>query len=272
MFKLFSRRWLLATVLVVLGVALCVRLGIWQLDRLDARRAFNSRVEAQRSQPPLALEGEALQADLYNMEYRPVTVTGVYDHSQQIAIANQTWGNQWGVHLVTPLIVSETGEAVLVDRGWIPGEEFRSGDWSKYDEPGVVTVQGMLRRPQVKADWGGRTDPTVAPGEARREAWNFVNIEQIAQQSSHPLLPAYVQQAPDPAWTGLPYRSQPKLELTEGSHAGYALQWFTFATLLGVGYPLFVRRQERSGKQEQPDEQERKSQDTDVSGAMRVSK
>ena len=25
---------------------------------------------------------------------------------------------------------------------------------------------------------------------------------------------------------------------------GYALQWFTFAALLGIGYPFFIRRQE----------------------------
>ena len=59
------------------------------------------------------------------------------------------------------------------------------------------------------------------------------------------LLPVYVQQAPDPAWTSLPYRSQPDVEISEGPHLGYALQWFTFSALLGLGYPVFIRRQER---------------------------
>jgi hypothetical protein len=27
---------------------------------------------------------------------------------------------------------------------------------------------------------------------------------------------------------------------------GYAIQWFTFATILGLGYPFFIRKQERS--------------------------
>jgi cytochrome oxidase assembly protein ShyY1 len=26
---------------------------------------------------------------------------------------------------------------------------------------------------------------------------------------------------------------------------GYAIQWFTFGIMLGLGYPLFIRRQER---------------------------
>jgi surfeit locus 1 family protein len=242
--RMFSRRWLMATILVLAGVALCVRLGFWQLDRLEKRRAFNARVLAQIDQPPLELSGQALDEDLFNMEYRPVKVSGSYDFGQEIAIINQSYGNEWGVHLVTPLVIAGTDEAILVDRGWIPHQDYQSGNWSKYAEPGVVEVEGVLRRPQSRAEIGGRTDPTPAPGEARRAAWNFVNIEQINKQVTHPLLGAYIQQAPDPAWTGLPYRTQPEIEITEGPHMSYALQWFTFAALLGIGYPFFIRRQE----------------------------
>jgi cytochrome oxidase assembly protein ShyY1 len=32
-------------------------------------------------------------------------------------------------------------------------------------------------------------------------------------------------------------------DLTDGSHLGYAAQWFTFAGLLLVGYPFFVKKQ-----------------------------
>ncbi len=46
-------------------------------------------------------------------------------------------------------------------------------------------------------------------------------------------------------WKGMPYRTQPDLDLTEGPHQSYALQWFSFAVILGLGYPFFIRRQER---------------------------
>lgn len=255
--RFFSRRWLPATILVVFGVALCTRLGFWQLDRLEARRAFNSRVQAQIDLPALTLNdslgssGDPLP-DLYNMEYRAVTVTGVYDHSQEIAIANQSWANDWGVHLITPLIIDGSEQAILVDRGWIPGVEYQTGDWSKYQHPGEVTVTGILRRPQTVATWGGRTDAPLIDGEPRRSTWNFVNIEQIQKQTSRMLLGAYIQESPDPAWTGLPYRSVAKVEISEGPHMGYALQWFAFAAVLGLGYPFFVRRQERNSRATSP--------------------
>ncbi|MDO8753616.1 MAG: SURF1 family cytochrome oxidase biogenesis protein [Anaerolineales bacterium] len=47
--KMFSRAWLLATLLVFAGTALCIRLGIWQLDRLEQRRAFNAQVKSMRA-------------------------------------------------------------------------------------------------------------------------------------------------------------------------------------------------------------------------------
>jgi len=241
--SMFSRRWFLTTLLVLVGMGILARLGIWQLDRLDQRRAFNARVQAQIDQAPLDLNAEGLNADLSSMEYRQVVVSGEYDHSQEIAIRNQYWGNEWGVHLVTPLTIAGTDQAVMVDRGWIPAADFESGDWSRFAEPGMVTVSGVIRASRDRADFGFRRDPKPAPGETLR-AWNFINVPAISQQTSLSLLPIYIQQSPNPAWTGMPYRTQPELELTEGPHLGYAIQWFTFAALLGLGYPFFIQRQE----------------------------
>lgn len=244
MLRLFSRKWMLTTILVVAAVAVMVRLGFWQLDRLEARRAFNARVQAQLDQPALELHGVALEVNLTEMDYRAVVVEGEYDFSQEVALRNQAREGQWGVDLITPLRIAGSDRAVLVNRGWIPGDDFQSGNWEKYAEPGRVKINGMIRASQSKPDFGRRSDPTPAPGQGRLEAWNFVNVTGIANQVSYPLLPIYIQQAPDPAWTGMPYRSLPHLELTEGSHLGYALQWFTFATILGLGYPFYIRKEE----------------------------
>ena len=84
----------------------------------------------------------------------------------------------------------------------------------------------------------------LCPDNGPLLAWNFVNVDQLKKQITGPLLPAYIQEAPNPAWTSLPYRSLPQLELTEGPHMGYAIQWFAFAAILGLGYPFFIQRQE----------------------------
>lgn len=78
--------------------------------------------------------------------------------------------------------------------------------------------------------------------------WNIINLERIRWQVTTPLVPAYIQQSPSPTQTAPPYRAEPELDLTEGPHFSYALQWFTFAAILAVGYPVYVRRQTSHSK------------------------
>jgi surfeit locus 1 family protein len=242
---LFRRRWWKTTLLVIVGVGILIRLGIWQLDRLEQRRDFNARVEAQLERTPITLNGQINFEDLQKMEYRSVMVTGEYDHANQVALRNQVWNNSLGVHLLTPLKIHGTEHVILVNRGWIPMEDFSTGVWSEFDEPGMVEVSGMIRKSQSKAEIGRISDPIPAANEPRLTAWNLANLESIERQLPYQILPVYIQQAPDPSWSNMPYRSLPELDLTEGSHLGYAIQWFTFAVILGVGYPMFLFREGR---------------------------
>ena len=154
--KIFSRAWILATLLVFAGTAFCIRMGIWQLDRLEQRRAFNTQVETMRAAELLNLN-QNLPADISSMEWRAVTVTGEYDFENQIALRNQFNGAQYGYHLVTPLRF--TGGAVLVDRGFIPADgNAAPKDWRKYDEAGQITLTGQIRLGQEKPAFGGVAD------------------------------------------------------------------------------------------------------------------
>ena len=241
LFRMFGRKWLLATLLVLAGMALCIRLGIWQLDRLEQRRAFNAHVEWARAQPLLDLNREQ-PPDLADMEWRAAKARGEYDFANQVAVRNQYYGNQYGYHLLTPLLFD--GKAVLVDRGWVPAEgSSPPSDWREYDEQGTVNVSGQLRLGQPKPAFGGVADPLPENG-SRLEVWNNADLERIAAQLPYSVLPVYIQPDMDASDTEPPIPYQPEIELTEGPHFGYALQWFTFAVLLFVGYPLFLRKQE----------------------------
>ena len=219
------------------------RLGIWQLDRLAQRRVFNARVNAVINLPRLDLTADPAAAGLFDMEYRSVIVEGEFDPTQQVLLRNQAWQDQPGFHLLTPLKIKDSTFAVLVDRGWIPVDQADAAGLAQFAHSGLLQVVGVIRRPQARPDFGGVPDPTLQPGQTSLAAWNIINLERIQQQVDLSLLPVYIQQSPDPAVTGLPYPSAPVLDLTEGPHFGYALQWFTFAVILAVGYPFFVRKQ-----------------------------
>jgi surfeit locus 1 family protein len=238
---MISRKWIFATILVVAGSALCVRLGIWQLDRLAQRRAFNEHYLEQTMSSPVVLDVTP-QVDLTTMEYRSITVTGKYDPANQVVLRNQFHDNQPGYFLLTPLILSD-GTGILIERGWIPAESNDNpANWHQYDEPGEVTVTGTIRLGQTQSEFGGVPDPELPVGQSRLDFWNQVNLERISLQVPYKLLPVFVQPQPDPSLTKPPYPYQPELEISEGPHMGYALQWFTFATILFFGYPFFIRR------------------------------
>lgn len=251
---MFQPKWLILTLLVFAGTALCIRLGIWQLDRLEQRRAFNAQFESARARPALDLNREQPE-DITGMEWRPVKVTGEYDFENQIALRNQYYGSQYGYHLMTPLLFNPStlpavaGQvAVFVDRGWIPADGNSAlADWHKYDEAGTVTVSGQIRLGQAKPRFGGVADPLPEDG-AKLEIWNNADLTRIGSQMPYPILPIYIQPEPDTNDTEPPIPYQPEIELTEGPHFGYALQWFTFATILFIGYPFFLRKQEAGSK------------------------
>jgi surfeit locus 1 family protein len=254
--KMFQRKWLIATLLVFASAALCVRLGIWQLDRLQQRRAFNAQFESARAASALDLNQE-LPQDITAMEWRSVRVTGEYDLANQVALRNQYYDDQYGYHLLTPLRFDtaqrelfdpstssgQAKKAVFVDRGWIPADgNSKPSDWQRYDEPGRVNVEGQIRLGQTKPAFGGVVDALPANG-TRLEVWNNADLARIASQMPYSVLPIYIQPVTDASDTEPPIPFQPEVEMTEGPHMGYALQWFTFATILFVGYPFYLRKQ-----------------------------
>ncbi len=244
---MFSRRWWWTSLLVIAAIGVSIRLGIWQLNRNAQRQAAIRHTQAVLAMPVLDLNLRPLPTDLAGMEYRQVTASGKYDFSQQVALRNQVrsrmLGSDPGLALVTPLILSD-GQAVLVERGWIPLDYASPQSWAQFDEPGTVTVTGILRLSLESGEVGSALiDPTLSPGDSRLDLWNYVNLPRLQQQLPYPILPVYIQQAPGANRESLPYRFIEEPDLDPGAHIGFALQWFFYASLLFFGYPIWLRNQ-----------------------------
>lgn len=239
--RAFSRRYLLTTVLVLLASPVMVRLGFWQLDRLAQRRAYNARVQAMVAAPPLTIEGpQSLPDDPNLWQFRHAVAEGEYDFAHQVAVRNRFWQGHVGFHLLTPLRLKGSEAAILVDRGWIPPEMSDPADWRAFDEPGLVRVQGYLQKSEVSP--GGSDRP--ARSGSRLVYW--ADVEAIGEGLPYPLLPAILVQEPAegelPQEGEYPIREPLQLELSEGPHLGYAIQWFFFSALLPLGYLYWLTR------------------------------
>lgn len=234
-----SRKRLLPTLVVLLGMAFLARLGFWQLDRLEQRRASNAALRQALDAPAFELTGEQLLGAPEQLKDQNVFVRGEYDFERQLALKLQNWGGRTGVHLITPLRIAGSEVAVLVDRGWIPASEPGSADWSAYDEPGLVTVNGYVALSQTLS----RPESGDSRAADPHVEWYRVDIEAIQYQMPYQLLPFYVSEAPAAGGdTELPYRSEREIDLSEGPHMGYAIQWFLFSLMLGVIYLVYVNK------------------------------
>ena len=67
-------------VVAFLVAAVCVRLGVWQLDRLHQRRERNAALLAARARPPLEVTG-SVSGD--SARDRRLQARGVYDYGDE---------------------------------------------------------------------------------------------------------------------------------------------------------------------------------------------
>ena len=241
---LLSRRLIVFTLFVILGMAGLVSLGIWQIDRLQERRAFNALVMQRYAEPPYDLATQGLPADLALLEYRRIQADGVIDYANQILLTNQPGPNgEPGAQLVAPLVFAN-GDAVLVARGWIPHDQIGEEYWPSFNDPPDATVIGLIQESQPLE--AGATTP-----EGFVKEWWRVDIPRIQAQMPYTLLPAFLLQLAEPGRTLDTYPSRfVNFSLDEGDHLSYSVQWFSFALILGFGYIQFVRMQEGKRRRE----------------------
>ncbi|WP_298980612.1 SURF1 family protein [Caldilinea sp.] len=241
--KLFSKKWIVFTLIVIAVMALFVRLGFWQLDRYEQKRAYNALLAQRWAQEPFNLSREPLPADLKEMEYRRVTADGYFDYDHQIVLRGQVYRDAAGVVLVTPFVM-DGNRAVLVARGWVPADRADPRFWPELEEPAGAPMIGLIRPSQAAPN--GQI--SVAADSAQRE-WYRIDIAAIQAQMPYSLEPVWIQQLPEPARPidRLPVREEP-MALDATTHMSYAVQWFSFAVIAGFGYVMFVRFKERQAR------------------------
>jgi surfeit locus 1 family protein len=231
-----SRRWWWATLLVIAGMLITFRLGIWQLDRLQQRRAENAEYLEQIKAAPLVLDGVPLASQASDLKDRAATADGHFDFSEQIVVVQQNYQGRPGGHLVAPFIIAGGDGAILVNRGWIPAHEIERGDFEPFSDPDQDTIQGSLQPSQTLS--GGRE----TEAEGRLQEWYRIDINAIQEQIPYELAPVFLlEKPPSEIQEDFPFRVVPEIDLSDGPHLGYAIQWFFFCTILAIGYAYFVR-------------------------------
>ena len=224
------------TFVVFLASLVLVRLGFWQISRYYERQRSNHQYLTQFTAQNMHIDKSG-DLPKENLDYRHATVSGIPLPSHAIVRINQYHESELGYNLLVPFKLADES-LIFVDLGWIPknGNEDPK-DWQKFIEPKPLVVTGILRQ--------SRSVPKPStPGY-------YVDFDSAQLQSLEggKVVPFFLQALPGDGYEGKnntpPIMSFTPVEITDGPHIGYAVQWFAFAVLLLGGYPFFLRSREK---------------------------
>lgn len=228
------RRTLIFVLFAVAASAVFVRLGFWQLHRLDQRRAQNA-VLAQRLAQPTA-DVSDLRTDS-TVRYRRARAVGLPDYAHELVLTNRSHDGSPGVNLLTPVRIAGRDTALLVDRGWVYAPDGTTVDLAHWHESDS-TFMGYLDVIPARAGRGAAS-LRRSPRLLRR-----FDRPALASVLPYPVLPVFlVALVPDStrpvpqqvARIGIP-------PMDEGPHLSYAIQWFAFASIALGGTGIVLAR------------------------------
>jgi surfeit locus 1 family protein len=221
----------------ILGVAVLVGLGVWQLQRLQWKEALIAERDSRLAAPPVTLE-RALQdfdADR-SVEFLKVEVTGTFQNDAELFLLT-TEGGAPGFEVVTPL-VSRDGIVILTDRGFIPESLKDPAKRPEIRPPGEVTVTGILRRHVQNR---GPFTPDNDPEANIWYWWDIPAMLAFAHISDDARVAPFVLHLLAEDGNGLPRPVAFDASLTN-NHLQYALTWFALALLLIIMSGLLIRQ------------------------------
>jgi len=146
-----------------------------------------------------------------------------------------------GVHVVTPLHLAGSDQTILVERGWIADKVYRTQPPASWSVGGQVEVSGLLLPTQREPSLAFLADRPPGLGEPPLRAWRALSIPGVQAQLPYPVLGVYLMQE-SPAPSEDAPTPQSELDLGEGSHLGYSIQWFAFAATAFIGGWIWMRR------------------------------
>ena len=234
---------LLLAAAIACGVVFLSGLGVWQVKRLAWKEAMVARVENNLKAEALDLaEIEQLHTEGEDIEYRPVRLSGVFDHSREQHFF-ATHKGAAGYYVYAPLQL-ESGRHIFVNRGFVPLER-KSAD-SRMDGQigGTVTLTGLARTAPLD-----KPNSFVPDNDLEKNVYHWKSLEQMkARAFAHgavDVLPFFVDVDAKSAGTDLPVGGVTLIRFPN-NHLQYAITWFGLAaTLLVVGGLFLFGRTKR---------------------------
>lgn len=235
--------WLLLLLSAVVLAAL-LALGTWQVKRLQWKEALIARIDERIAAQPVDLDAmERIYAQSGDIEYRPLRVSGAFDHDGERHYF-ATWKGQSGFFIHTPLKLAD-GRYIFVNRGFVPYDHKIAETRGEGQIVGGVRIVGLARSAPTE-----KPSSIVPDNDVGKNVFYWKDMGVMASTAGLPdgsvFLPFYLDAGDAPNPGGLPVGGVTLIDLPN-SHLQYAVTWYGLAAALcGVLFFWWRRNRARS--------------------------
>ncbi len=229
------------TIAMLVVVATCLWLAVWQLQRLQQKTELIASIEKAQALPPRDIHsftGDELQ----NSEWRNVVATGVFLHEHELHATPRYLRNKLGYAILTPLAITNGRETqyVLVNRGWVDREKREASTRSAGNTTAAVIVEGAVRLQMKQKMFTPNNQPEI-------NLWLWYDLPAMSKATGLKLLPIIIDAAAVRNVDGSDIKDAPEPFPVEikirNDHAGYAVTWFLLAlSALGVFVAYYAEK------------------------------
>jgi len=229
-----SYTWLLVFPVATFG------LGTWQVRRLEWKKGLiKDMKERTHSLPsPYETRDMLIPGRTAQMEYKPVYVEGVFDHSKEIFLGPRTRNDKTnrdptgliahgkaevGYHIVTPFVL-DNSERILINRGWVDSKTKDQRTRPEGQITDHVRISGLVRKGEGRPQFS----PAVKEGSLN---WNYCDVYGFSNILN--TLPLIIDADDKSTVPGGPIGGQTRVTL-RNEHLNYVITWYALsaATLL----------------------------------------
>ena len=230
------RRLLIPGLFTLVGLAILISLGLWQLERKQWKEGLIATLDRQMKAPPVPLPSASQWPKLTreNSEFRRVSLRAEFPADAKPAYlytgasALREDVKQPGYFVFAPARLPD-GRVVVVNRGYVPMDHPRE------NPAGPGEIVGFIRWPESPGLF-------VPDRNETGEIWFVRDPEAMAKTRGWGFVaPFYIdQESPVPAG-GLP-RPGPLSVNLRNDHLGYAITWFGLAASLAAVFAAWATR------------------------------
>lgn len=213
-------------------------LGTWQIHRLQWKKGLIKELEERTTQPVQELSENIDKLRSKEQEYRRIRLRGKFDHSEEIHVLPRSLNEgphgggglgqrpKSGAHIITPFDLSETGQRILVNRGWVPRDKIEPEKRPEGQIQGEVELVGFIRQ-------GEKRQPFQAKNNSEKNQWCSRDVDAMAEVTGS--LPILVDADAASTIPGGPKGGQTRVYL-RNEHLQYIITWYALSGFTAYMY------------------------------------